>query len=197
MLAGRKTAGEVSGLVLVGGKPPSRMFMRRFTGYVEQFGAQFLHRSMPLLICGPPASCFLAHLLPQFEDQASGCHVCMPIHACQTGYTLWMLPARLRTSCRVLKLRHHLVMSACGQQCCCCADTLVENLTVREMLAYTAELKLELDFGTAEKKQRVELLIDALALESCQNVRIGSAMQRGISGAWNTCMPAVVHRHRV
>ena len=40
VLAGRKTAGEVSGLVLVGGKPPSRMFVRRYTGYVEQFGAQ-------------------------------------------------------------------------------------------------------------------------------------------------------------
>ena len=38
VLAGRKTAGELTGQVLVGGKPPSRMFMRRYTGYVEQFG---------------------------------------------------------------------------------------------------------------------------------------------------------------
>ena len=38
VLAGRKTAGELTGQVLVGGKRPSRMFMRRYTGYVEQFG---------------------------------------------------------------------------------------------------------------------------------------------------------------
>ena len=38
VLAGRKTAGELTGTVLVGGKPPSRKFMRRYTGYVEQFG---------------------------------------------------------------------------------------------------------------------------------------------------------------
>ncbi len=39
VLACRKTAGELSGQILIGGKPPSRMFMRRYTGYVEQFGA--------------------------------------------------------------------------------------------------------------------------------------------------------------
>ena len=38
VLAGRKTAGELTGQVLMGGKPPSRAFMRRYTGYVEQFG---------------------------------------------------------------------------------------------------------------------------------------------------------------
>ena len=42
VVAGRKTAGELTGQVLVGGKPPSRMFMRRYTGYVEQFGAAFI-----------------------------------------------------------------------------------------------------------------------------------------------------------
>lgn len=41
VLAGRKTAGEMTGQILVGGRPPSRMFMRRYTGYVEQFGALF------------------------------------------------------------------------------------------------------------------------------------------------------------
>lgn len=40
VLAFRKTAGELSGQILIGGKPPSRAFMRRYTGYVEQFGAQ-------------------------------------------------------------------------------------------------------------------------------------------------------------
>ncbi|KAK9905859.1 hypothetical protein WJX75_007710 [Coccomyxa subellipsoidea] len=98
VLACRKTAGELSGQILIGGKPPSRMFMRRYTGYVEQF------------------------------------------------------------------------------------DTLVENLTVREMLLYTAEMKLELSVNMAEKKARVDLLTKQLALEACQNVRIGNSMSRGISG---------------
>ena len=43
VLAGRKTAGELTGQVLVGGKPPSRTFMRRYTGYVEQFGKAILN----------------------------------------------------------------------------------------------------------------------------------------------------------
>lgn len=38
VLALRKTTGELSGQILIGGKPPSRRFMRRYTGYVEQFG---------------------------------------------------------------------------------------------------------------------------------------------------------------
>lgn len=62
------------------------------------------------------------------------------------------------------------------------ADTLVENLTVREMLLYTAEMKLELSVNMAEKKARVDLLTKQLALEACQNVRIGNSMSRGISG---------------
>lgn len=37
VLAGRKTVGSVSGEVLFGGVQPSRMFLRRHTGYVEQF----------------------------------------------------------------------------------------------------------------------------------------------------------------
>lgn len=43
VLAFRKTAGELSGQILIGGKPPSRAFMRRYTGYVEQFGAHTAH----------------------------------------------------------------------------------------------------------------------------------------------------------
>ena len=37
VLAGRKTSGNISGTVLFGGTPPSRAFLRRFTGYVEHF----------------------------------------------------------------------------------------------------------------------------------------------------------------
>jgi ATP-binding cassette subfamily G (WHITE) protein 2 len=38
VLAGRKTEGKVDGSVLFGGRPPSNAFLRRFAGYVEQFG---------------------------------------------------------------------------------------------------------------------------------------------------------------
>ena len=62
------------------------------------------------------------------------------------------------------------------------ADTLVDNLTVEEMLLYTAEMKLEMDISMEEKRHRVEDLLCQLALTACRHVRIGSSMQRGISG---------------
>eukprot|EP01025_Chloroclados_australasicus_P041211 TRINITY_DN4350_c0_g1_i1.p1 TRINITY_DN4350_c0_g1~~TRINITY_DN4350_c0_g1_i1.p1 ORF type:complete len:528 (-),score=50.28 TRINITY_DN4350_c0_g1_i1:47-1465(-) len=37
VLAGRKTQGTISGQILFGGRKPSVMFLRRYTGYVEQF----------------------------------------------------------------------------------------------------------------------------------------------------------------
>lgn len=37
ILAGRKTSGKVDGKVHFGGRPPSAAFLRRYTGYVEQF----------------------------------------------------------------------------------------------------------------------------------------------------------------
>mmetsp|Transcript_26363 Transcript_26363/g.74143 ORF Transcript_26363/g.74143 Transcript_26363/m.74143 type:complete len:162 (-) Transcript_26363:2028-2513(-) len=40
VLAGRKTAGHTSGTILYGNEPPTKAFLRRHTGYVEQFGAQ-------------------------------------------------------------------------------------------------------------------------------------------------------------
>ena len=45
VLAGRKTAGKVEGRVLFAGLKPTSMFLRRYTGYVEQFGRG---SSMPL-----------------------------------------------------------------------------------------------------------------------------------------------------
>ena len=38
VLAGRKTSGRIEGSVLFAGVQPSSMFLRRYTGYVEQFG---------------------------------------------------------------------------------------------------------------------------------------------------------------
>jgi ABC-type multidrug transport system ATPase subunit len=40
VLAGRKTAGKIEGRVLFAGVKPTSMFLRRYTGYVEQFGDQ-------------------------------------------------------------------------------------------------------------------------------------------------------------
>ena len=54
---------------------------------------------------------------------------------------------------------------------------------MREMLLYTAEMKLELSVNMAEKRERVDLLLKQLALEACQNVRIGNNLSRGISGS--------------
>lgn len=63
-----------------------------------------------------------------------------------------------------------------------CADTLLDNLTVYEQLLYTSELKNPRKEGLARKQQKVDIVIDQLALESCRHVTIGSAMKRGISG---------------
>lgn len=89
ILSGRKTYGQLSGEVLIGGVKPSRMFLRRYTGYVEQF------------------------------------------------------------------------------------DTLVDYMTVEEMLAYTAEMKRPIEQSAEVKRAAVEDAISALALQSCRGVVIG------------------------
>ncbi|GLC42438.1 hypothetical protein PLESTF_000812600 [Pleodorina starrii] len=98
LLSGRKTQGTTSGTLLFGSNAPTKTFLRRYTGYVEQF------------------------------------------------------------------------------------DTLVDTLTVYEMLLYTAELKRPLSEPLASKREAVEALISRLALEKCRDVRIGSPLKRGISG---------------
>ena len=40
VLAGRKTVGTISGQILFAGQHATRTFLRRYTGYVEQFGAR-------------------------------------------------------------------------------------------------------------------------------------------------------------
>jgi len=51
VLAGRKTVGQISGAILFSGVSPTQTFLRRYTGYVEQFGAQPLLPSLLLLLC--------------------------------------------------------------------------------------------------------------------------------------------------
>ena len=52
-------------------------------------------------------------------------------------------------------------------------DTLLESLTVQEMLMYTAELKRPVDEPREEKQAAVEELIDVLGLAACRDVKIG------------------------
>ena len=47
-------------------------------------------------------------------------------------------------------------------------DTLVDNLTVREMLKYTAMMKLPTSKPTSEKYDAVERIIEKLNLEKCR-----------------------------
>lgn len=61
-------------------------------------------------------------------------------------------------------------------------DTLVGELTVEQMLMYTAELKLPRALAKAEKRQRVEEVLTKLRLEKCRHTVIGNALRRGISG---------------
>ena len=62
-------------------------------------------------------------------------------------------------------------------------DTLLPELTVREMLLYTAELKCPREEPLAQKAERVSQLLDVLALGACAGTHIGDAMARGISGS--------------
>ena len=61
-------------------------------------------------------------------------------------------------------------------------DTLVGELTVKDMLMYTAELRLATNMSKAEKLARVEQILVTLGLEKCANTVIGNVLQRGISG---------------
>lgn len=51
------------------------------------------------------------------------------------------------------------------------------------MLLYTAELKLDMRMPFLDKCRKVQAVIEQLALNTCRDVRIGSALTRGISGA--------------
>ncbi|GLC39039.1 hypothetical protein PLESTB_001286600 [Pleodorina starrii] len=98
LLAGRKTVGKMEGHLSFGGSQPTQKFLRRYTGYVEQF------------------------------------------------------------------------------------DTLLGDLTVREMLLYTAELKRPMEEPLADKRREVDVLLKRLALNDCADIKIGDPLSKGISG---------------
>lgn len=61
-------------------------------------------------------------------------------------------------------------------------DTLVGELTVQQMLMYTAELKLPAAMTKKEKEVRVDEIISKLRLEKCRDTLIGNPLRRSISG---------------
>ena len=61
-------------------------------------------------------------------------------------------------------------------------DTLVGELTVEQMLEYTAALKLPASTTAEERRERVDEVIARLDLDKCRHTVIGSSLVRGISG---------------
>ncbi|XP_046281009.1 ATP-binding cassette sub-family G member 8 isoform X1 [Marmota monax] len=61
-------------------------------------------------------------------------------------------------------------------------DQLLPNLTVRETLAFVAQMRLPRSFSKAQRDKRVEDVIAELRLRQCANTRVGNAYVRGVSG---------------
>ena len=61
-------------------------------------------------------------------------------------------------------------------------DTLWGTFTVREMIMYTALLKMSSKYSRAQKSARVDEVIDQMGLTKSKDTKIGGAMTRGVSG---------------
>lgn len=61
-------------------------------------------------------------------------------------------------------------------------DIMHRELTVREALYYCARLRLPNDYTDTEIQKRVTAVISQLGLQGCEDVIIGSAERKGISG---------------
>jgi hypothetical protein len=146
LLAGRKTVGSTQGSILFAGNKPTRQFLRKFTGYVEQFGKGVVQP--PLSILCLTAACSIA--------ATAGVSTSSDPPAC-----CWLRLIPLLCALRLL-LRPF----------CCTplvpADTLLPILTVEEMMLYTAELKRPRSEPLAAKKAAVAQLLEKLALTTCR-----------------------------
>jgi len=60
-------------------------------------------------------------------------------------------------------------------------ETLLPELTVREMLSYTATFKLK-HLTSSQISKKVDKVLKTLQLEECQHTIIGDKMHRGVSG---------------
>uniref|UniRef100_A0A673KNS0 ABC transporter domain-containing protein n=1 Tax=Sinocyclocheilus rhinocerous TaxID=307959 RepID=A0A673KNS0_9TELE len=62
-------------------------------------------------------------------------------------------------------------------------DILMGTLTVRENLAFSANLRLSRkEYSSADKKMRVDSVIQELGLKDCADTKIGTMFLRGVSG---------------
>jgi len=61
-------------------------------------------------------------------------------------------------------------------------DLMYESLTVDETLSYAAALRLPKTMTKAQKKQRVDNVIETLGLPKCRNTLIGGITMQGVSG---------------
>ena len=61
-------------------------------------------------------------------------------------------------------------------------DIISGTLTVRENLMFSANVRLSNDVSDAERKDRVNRIIEDLSLLSCADTRVGTELLRGISG---------------
>ncbi|XP_006839528.1 PREDICTED: ATP-binding cassette sub-family G member 8 [Chrysochloris asiatica] len=61
-------------------------------------------------------------------------------------------------------------------------DQLLPNLTVRETLAFVAQLRLPRTFSQAQRDKRVDEVVAELRLRQCANTRVGNEYVRGVSG---------------
>jgi len=61
-------------------------------------------------------------------------------------------------------------------------DTLWGTFTVREMIMYTALLKMASKYTRAQKSARVDEVIEQMGLVKSKNTKIGGALSRGVSG---------------
>ncbi|XP_056616402.1 broad substrate specificity ATP-binding cassette transporter ABCG2-like isoform X1 [Triplophysa dalaica] len=62
-------------------------------------------------------------------------------------------------------------------------DILTGTLTVRENLAFSANLRLSLkEFSSSDKEMRVNSVIQELSLKDCADTKIGTLYLRGVSG---------------
>eukprot|EP00850_Spirogloea_muscicola_P012935 SM000085S23285 [mRNA] locus=s85:456020:458587:+ [translate_table: standard] len=61
-------------------------------------------------------------------------------------------------------------------------DALFPMLSVRETLLFSARLRLPASMTAAEKRERVDMLVDELGLRGCADTKIGNEEVRGVSG---------------
>ncbi|XP_071510170.1 uncharacterized protein [Diadema antillarum] len=61
-------------------------------------------------------------------------------------------------------------------------DLLFDQLTLRETLMFTAQLRLSQKMTMEEKIDRVSNIVNSLGLRKCLNTKIGNSLARGLSG---------------